>query len=939
MKMKNLPLKLLLSILALIIVSNGYSQCPAGMISYWRLQESEGPTFVDEKDNHNGLAGTSAPLQTAGISGNAQLFNGSSFISVPSHADFNWTAAGSFSIELWVKTTAASGNQVFIGRDDPSTSNLTTHWWIGVTALGKINWYTRASDGSNGVVTTSVSYNNDVWHHIVAVRDGALQKHFLYVDGILQNTGGTPVTLTADLSTTSDITIGNMVFNMTPTYFFNGAIDEVAVYNRVLTESEITGDYTAMRDYGIGYCSGNSPEILTSPDTTAIINQPYTYDVSASGNPAPTYSLVQGPENMTIAAGTGVISWLPTSFSQNVPVIVRATNSNGSVDQSFNIFLGDVPVCRDNLIAYWNFDNAGGSPYIDNIGGYNLTGINPSQVTGLIDKALLFDGVNDSLNLKDDVEPAKIFFDFDDVPSFSIELWMKSSATPSQTMVLVGRDEESNNSQFWLGVLTTGEVGFFVRDYIPTPNSASLKGGSVLDGEWHHVVATLNATSDAIRLYVDKILVDEVTQNVSNLGGNNALNIGCLNMTGEKYWYNGLLDELAFYNTPLTEADIINNNNAVVAGSGACSSNFAPLITTVPDSTVDEDLPFYYKIMADDFNPSDTMGIYVVEKPSWVTFTYNRKANYAVLSGTPDNSMVGKHPVNLRVSDGLIDVEQSFNITVANINDAPAITSIPVSSVNEDELYSYQIIGNDIDAGSTLTYTSASTNPDWLTLDPITHVLSGIPSNDDVGVFSITVSVSDGIAPRVDQTYQLTVNNVNDLPEITSTPIETAQANSLYMYELTATDVDEGDVLSFASQTIPAWLTFTPGSTSGILTGTPTEADLGPYALILKVSDGHADVLQAFTITVTAASAIDNVDNSIVNSVYPIPANEKVYFKLAEKGETKVEIFDLSGSLQKQIVVDNEEIIDIDISTLSTGVYLYKVFQNNKIGMGKITKN
>jgi len=41
------------------------------------------------------------------------------------------------------------------------------------------------------------------------------------------------------------------------------------------------------------------------------------------------------------------------------------------------------------------------------------------------------------------------------------------------------------------------------------------------------------------------------------------------------------------------------------------------------------------------------------------------------LSGTPTHSEVGTHNVTLRVNDGTVDIDQSFTITVNNVNDAP----------------------------------------------------------------------------------------------------------------------------------------------------------------------------------------------------------------------------------------------------------------------------
>ncbi len=908
--------------------------CPTGMISYWKLQELSGPTYNDSYGNHDAIA-MSSPSQAPGISGKGQLFNtgASTYISVSDHSDFDWSGTASFSIELWVKfSELGANNRVFIGRDDPTTS---THWWIGQDNTGKIEWDIMSSGGTFSSMVTAGSYNNGLWHHIVAVRDGALAKNYLYVDGVAQNVNDAVV---GNFASTANISIGCLVYNDVPDYFFTGTIDEVAIYNKALASTDITSHYNNVRLYQIGYCDGDNPVLLSSPAIYATVGQPYEYDVDASGNSTPVYSLVTNPTGMTIDQITGVISWTPTSATQNGNVVVRATNNKGSVEQSFNINISDVPSCRSNLIAYWDFNETGSAPYFDNISGFKLSGSGANHASGKVGTSLSFDGVNDSLNMEDIAEPANIFFDFDNVPSFSIELWMKSNATPSNTMVMVGRNMQpsTNFTQYWIGVNPDGTVEFQLVDFSGV-NVANIKGGSVLNGAWHHIVGTYDAVSNDMKLYVDKTVVDETNKNFLNFGGNSDLNVGYLYTPTDKFWYQGQIDELAFYNTALTDANISSNYDVATAGKGACIYNYAPVIETSPVTSVNQGSLYSYKIIASDRNENDITGISAVTKPAWLSLTYNASDTFAVLSGTPNNADVGTHDVTLRVTDGSLNVDQTFQIQVVNINDPPVITSSPVISTNEDALYSYTIVANDVDLGDVLTY-SAPVIPAWLSLDAGTHVLSGTPTNDNVGVFDITINVSDGTV-SVPQSFQLTVNNVNDAPVITSTAVETVQANKAYMYEITATDVDEGDVLTFTADTKPSWLTFTAGSTSGILSGTPTAADQGSFAIILKVTDAHGgEALQGFTLTVSAPSGIVNIDNSIIDNVYPNPSSGNVYFNYAGTGKIRVEMFDMTGNLVKEAVADNQKLLEINISDLSTGIYLYKAYLNDKLSIGRISR-
>ncbi|RKZ62004.1 MAG: hypothetical protein DRR08_07160, partial [Candidatus Parabeggiatoa sp. nov. 2] len=206
----------------------------------------------------------------------------------------------------------------------------------------------------------------------------------------------------------------------------------------------------------------------------------------------------------------------------------------------------------------------------------------------------------------------------------------------------------------------------------------------------------------------------------------------------------------------------------------------------------------------------------------------------------------------LRVNDGTVDIDQSFTITVNNVNDAPTFTSTAVTSVNEDALYTYNITTNDIDLGNSLVIT-APTKPAWLNLTDNgdgTGTLSGIPTNSEVGTHNVTLRVNDGTVDVV-QSFTITVNNVTDAPTFTSTAGISVNEDALYTYNITINDIDRGDSFVISAPTKPAWLYLTDnGNGTGILSGTPTNTEVGTHNVTLRVNDGTVDVDLIFTITV-----------------------------------------------------------------------------------------
>jgi hypothetical protein len=1093
--------------------------CPVGMIGYWEMSENSGPNYYDSYSTHHAVAPSVSPAQTAGASGRAQAFSkdAGTFLTIADHNLFDWAATTSFSIELWVKFAGTTGDvQVFIGRDDRPYSLM--QWWVGAEINGALSWYLQGSNGLFGIITSGSSYNDNQWHQVVAVRNGGSGLNYLYVDGTLQNPGGTSLAGFGTLSSTNAITIGNLVVSGAPDYYATCAIDEVAIYDHAMDAlTEIIPHYNNIDQFQIGYCAGDDPMFLSDPIVRATVGQLYTYDVDASGNTKPTYSLIEKPSGMIINSNTGMITWTPMSQSANGRVVVRATNDKGSIEQDFNIFLADSPLCRPNMLAYWDFNLAGSPGYVDNIAGWELTGSAPTTTTGIAGSALNFNGVSDSLNLPDELGNSNIFFDFHDVPSFSIEFWMKSTASHIQNMVIVGRNEEENNTQYWLGVNPFGEVVFSLRDYHPTPNTAELNsGGNYLDGNWHHIVGSYNDNTGTVQLYVDKTMVDEVSESFLDFGGNASLNIGCLDNTPpERYWYEGVLDELAIYGVAMPQTLINESYDNALLGNNACVYNYGPVILSSPDSTVVEETLYTYKLVATDINEADVLSISVASAPPWLSgFIYTPGDSTATVSGTPGNEDVGMNTIIMRVYDGIVYVDQTFQVRVINTNDAPAFTSTPVASVdqnatysyialavdpdgdpltysssvkppwltfdagtrelsgvpsnddvgpnnvtlrasdgtlhddqefiitvndvndppvftslpisqiNQGALYSYNVTANDpdgdllvysavqkptwlnfnpatrvlsgtpggldigfhnvtlritdgslevdqifqvevvdindspdfisspqliVDQDANYSYTALATDPDgdpvsysavqlpsWLTFNPATRILSGSPKNSDVGTHDVTLRVTDGQLVT-DQAFQITVNNINDLPVITSQPVTGAQIGHPYLYQINVDDPDPSDVLTFTISSGPAWMSLTSASSTALLTGTPAASDHGTVAVIIKVSDGTGDVAQGFSVKVWDPNDIEDADH-LVNRIYPNPASDKVHFEFAEWGDVLLKLVDVKGSVVKAIQVKNTDELILDISDLSSNIYFYSVTINDKTSVGSLIK-
>ncbi|MCK5561036.1 MAG: putative Ig domain-containing protein, partial [Thermoplasmata archaeon] len=292
------------------------------------------------------------------------------------------------------------------------------------------------------------------------------------------------------------------------------------------------------------------------------------------------------------------------------------------------------------------------------------------------------------------------------------------------------------------------------------------------------------------------------------------------------YWVNVIVDDGngGFYSTNFT-LTVFNVNDD-------------PVITTTQISkAANEDLLYTIDFDAEDIDPTgDSLTWLVVTNAGWL----NIDSTTGVLSGTPSNDDIDLYDVNISVDDGNGGVDFVFyTLNVVNVNDPPSITTTDLKIATEDELYTVDYEGIDIDPTADILTWTLTTNAIWLEINSITGILMGTPLNDDVGEYWVNVSVNDGNGDNDWSNFSLTVNNVNDPPNISTVDVNVANVNELYSVDYNAIDIDPtNDILTWLLTTNASkWLTINP--ISGVLSGTPTPSDMGEYWVNVTVNDGN----------------------------------------------------------------------------------------------------
>lgn len=282
-----------------------------------------------------------------------------------------------------------------------------------------------------------------------------------------------------------------------------------------------------------------------------------------------------------------------------------------------------------------------------------------------------------------------------------------------------------------------------------------------------------------------------------------------------------------------------------------------------------------------------------------------------------DADTVGNNTDEDDDNDGVVDSEdcapldssRASDCGTGGSNSAPTITGSPTTSVNEDTQYAFTPTASDSD-NDTLSF-SIENKPAWLTFDNSNGGLSGTPDNEDVGVYSnILISVSDGQESASLDAFTITVVEVNDPPVISGTPATSVVAGSSYSFTPTASD-EEGEELTFSINTTPSWATF--ASTTGSLTGTPTETDVGTTSgIVITASDGESSAsLDPFSIEVSSADDGGNNDSHTVAFDYDQDGHADVAVRRAS---TFYQYINYSGSEDIGRIVFGRGSNDIPVS-------------------------
>ena len=194
-----------------------------GLVSYWKLDETTGTRVDSVGTNH--LTPTNAPGSAAGKIGTACDFESTSSQYL-SHADPTPLGDEDFTYSLWFKRESLGGNVQLIGKD----TNTGRCYYMFTN--GSSVFLTFGDDAKTAVISVA---NDTNWHFVCAWHDAVADTMHIQVDGGTVGSMATAGIFPNPL--VQQVRIGARQYPTAEDYF-DGLIDEVGLWRRVLTAQE-----------------------------------------------------------------------------------------------------------------------------------------------------------------------------------------------------------------------------------------------------------------------------------------------------------------------------------------------------------------------------------------------------------------------------------------------------------------------------------------------------------------------------------------------------------------------------------------------------------------------------------------------------------------------------------------------------------------------------
>lgn len=200
------------------------------LISYWKLDEESGTRYDSHGSNH--LTDNNGVSQVTGKQGTAAKFIAASnqYLTCSSNPSLQ-VGDSPFTVACWIYIDSKSSHRIIVAKPGNIVANEEDEFWLYYSNTDSLSFYIADGDTSYPQINFgSLSTGN--YYFIVAWYDPSNNKICLEVNGVVQEHS----TVGGNQSTNGDFHVGGWVANAA--YAWDGRIDEVGFWKRVLTEDE-----------------------------------------------------------------------------------------------------------------------------------------------------------------------------------------------------------------------------------------------------------------------------------------------------------------------------------------------------------------------------------------------------------------------------------------------------------------------------------------------------------------------------------------------------------------------------------------------------------------------------------------------------------------------------------------------------------------------------
>ena len=557
---------LLLSLLAVV----ARADITSGLVLNLTMDETGGSTAHDSTANHLDATLVNMPTDNSewvpGLISGALQFDGTQVqYATNSGAALNTVTANKvFTLAAWVKASSLASGSAILAK---GTGGGNESFVIDCNAN---HWRFFVRNGSHGAtqLNPTTPTTNGNWTHLVAVFSQPTATMQLYVNGTLAASAAPPTTLWSD---THEMSIGNRQggtgpYNSAP---FGGLIDDVRVYSRALSASDVT----ELMNYG-GHAWSPVAFSSTPPGGTRYVGDSFIFPAQTVFSVNPTFPLAPVSYQWYFVNGANVTNLIGNATNSSLTLtnlqltdagsyFLQASNLAGVTNSSSGVLTVSslpAPDVTTGLAALWTLNETTGATASDSSGNgnagtlNNFPGDDSQWVTGIVSNALSFTGGAESVTVPD--APA---LNFDTIQTFSLSAWVKSGLNSQASgAAIIAKGSGGGGEQYAFDV-NAGVYRIYVRSANNGPATTVSSGVTCLSNVWEHVVAVVDLTNRLMNVYVNGQLAIAATPPSTLNANSHVVSIGnreSSSVSGYNLPFVGIIDDVRMYSRPLNSADV-----------------------------------------------------------------------------------------------------------------------------------------------------------------------------------------------------------------------------------------------------------------------------------------------------------------------------------------------------------------------------------------------